>query len=355
MLTVNTKLTLLHLLLYSYMMPASLYFTRTCYAHYRCCGATASITARRPTIRPYLPSRTMLSLFPLVRGSDPTAQALTLIQPKTQQSKPNTKIVATLAPHLGPNQPGTATVFAYFMHPRHGANQTFQVSDVPARVSSIAVAISNSLPESYGFGRFATITDVWFDDGSSVKAIEEFTCASTLDDETYVLGARLISPTHAWPPPSDIATGGLGMQGGSPIVNLSSSDPAAVTLAASVAGGIRHVVVTTLANRDAPIDITATATCGGAPVKGKANFVANLAPSFLDVDLGSSPPPSKASHAPPDLQFMQSGALLQVGVYANVAGVKLINFQVLRFSRTTHHTSKYCSCCSLTALTALHY
>ena len=229
------------------------------------------------------------------------------------------------------------------MHTRHGANKTFQVSDVPVRVSSIAVAISNSLPESYGFGRFATITDVWFDDGSSILAMEEFTCASTLDDETYVLGARLISPTHAWPPPSDITTGGLGMQGGAPIVNLSSSDPAAVTLAASVAGGGRHVVVTTLANRDAPIDITATATCGGgggkggggsgggggAPVKGKANFVANLAPNFLDVDLGSSPPPSKASHAPPDLQFMQSGALLQVGVYANIAGVKLINFQVL--------------------------
>ena len=85
MLTVNTKLALLHLLLYSYSMcKSSLYFTRTCYAHDRCCGATASITARRPTIRPYLPSRTMLSLFPLVRGSDPTAQALTLIQPKTQ-------------------------------------------------------------------------------------------------------------------------------------------------------------------------------------------------------------------------------------------------------------------------------
>ena len=179
------------------------------------------------------------------------------------QSVTNTEVVSALALPLGPNQPGTATVNAYFMHPRHGANKTFQVSDVPARVSSIALTISNSLPESYGFGRFATITDVWFDDGSSVLAMEEFTCASTLDDETYVLGARLISPTHAWPPPSDITTGGLGMQGGTPLVNLSSSDPTAVTLAASVAGGKRYVVVTTLANRDAPIDITATATCGG--------------------------------------------------------------------------------------------
>ena len=70
-------------------------------------------------------------------------------------------------------------------------------------------------------------------------------------------------------------------------------------------------------------------------MKRTANFVANLAPDFLDVDLGSSPPPSSASHAPPDLQFMQSGVLLQVGVYVNVTGVKLINFQVLLEQRIT--------------------
>ena len=89
-------------------------------------------------------------------------------------------------------------------------------------------------------------------------------------------------------------------------------------------------------------------------MKGKANFVANLAPGFLDVDLGSYPPPSKASHAPSDLQFMQSGALLQVGVYANVAGVRLINFQVLRFSSNDASHFKvrelftHCTYCSFT-------
>ena len=260
------------------------------------------------------------------------------------------KTIRTEPYHAVPLAPGTATVLAYFMFPRHGANQTFQVSDLPANVSSIAVAISDSLAESYGFGRFATRTSVWFDDGSAVVAMEDFTCASTDDDDTFVLGARLVSPAHAWLPPADIATGGLGMQGGAPIVALSSSDTAAVTLAASVAGGNRYVVVTTLANRHAPINITAAATCGGPSVQGSATFVANLAPDFLDVDLGSSPTPPKAtsrkpSHAPPGLQFVQSGGLLQVGVYANVAGVRLINFQVILELLTT------CNCLPLTLTT----
>jgi hypothetical protein len=272
---------------------------------------------------------------------------------KLVSTRPNVyKTIRTEPYHAVPLAPGTATVLAYFMIPRHGANQTFQVSGVPANVSSIAVAISSSLAESYGFGRFATRTSVWLDDGSAVVAMEDFTCASTDNDDTFVLGARLVSPAHAWLPPADIAVGGLGMQGGAPIVALSSSDTAAVTLAASVAGGNRYVVVTTLANRHAPINITAAATCAGPSVQGSATFVANLAPDFLDIDLGSSPTPPKAtsrkpSHAPPGLQFVQSGGLLQVGVYVNVADVKLINFQVILEPRitcnylpltiTTHH------------------
>ena len=110
------------------------------------------------------------------------------------------------------------------------------MSGVPANISSIAVAIGESLSARLGrrFGRFTTRTSVWFDDGSEIvakktqqqqhavgTALEDFTCASTPDDDTYLLGARLISPSHAWPPPDATGGGGLGMQGAAPIAALS--------------------------------------------------------------------------------------------------------------------------------------
>ena len=115
--------------------------------------------------------------------------------------------------HAVPQSAGRASVFVYFDKPRHNTTVDFAALDEHANVSHVAVSMSSSvLPTShYGFGTFSTVTDVTFDDGSFIDGLESFTCGARNTD-TFVLGARLVTPQIAWPAP---ASTGLGKQGGS--------------------------------------------------------------------------------------------------------------------------------------------
>ena len=154
------------------------------------------------------------------------------------------------------------------------------------------------LPTShYGFGTFSTATDVTFDDGSYIGGLESFTCG-VRNTDTFVLGARLVTPQVAWPAP---ASTGLGKQGGSPIIEITSADPSTVDLEADAhdrppsRSGYsqgRRILVRTLANSASAVAITAADACARptpTPVQGSIDFVANMQPAFRDVDLGLQP------------------------------------------------------------------
>ena len=162
--------------------------------------------------------------------------------------------------HAVPLSAGSASVLVYFEQPQHTTSADFLVVDEPANVTSIALSVGSSLnPVShFGFARFSTMTSVQFDDQSHINDLEGFTCGVSTSD-TFVLGARLIAPQMTWPDPG---SGGLGKQGGSPIINVSSAEPGVVSLSPDVHGDQRLIVVTTLANKAWPVEITAMDVCG---------------------------------------------------------------------------------------------